>query len=260
MENSGKNKRGKILFVIIIIVAGVLGGAASILEKYLRDRGTDLPGAARAIVSGMWKEITIFAVVSTLVWIGVVIYFYLKSARLERSIDPDDDESAVLLSGNISKTLLILNTGVPIAFLLNNVTMYAMWITNSHAEGGNGLGWSYFAVLALFVAVVVVYYIIARGNVDMQMRLDPARRGDVHSIFFHKQWEETSDEAQKIILYKSGYDAYIVMLHVTVLLEVISMVTMEMFHTGILPSVYIFVIWITGQFVNDYKQYKMEKA
>ena len=49
---------------------------------------------------------------------------------------------------------------------------------------------------------------MSRFIVELEKKLNPEKKGDVIETNFSKKWEDSCDEAQKMIIYEAGYRAY----------------------------------------------------
>lgn len=77
-------------------------------------------------------------------------------------------------------------------------------------------------------------------------RINPEKKGNLFTLNFHKTWMESCDEAQKMIVYRSGYRAYLAVNIVCVICYCVLLVLEIVLQTGLVPIVLVGVIWLVN--------------
>jgi hypothetical protein len=93
----------------------------------------------------------------------------------------------------------------------------------------------------------------------MIKKFNPEKKGSAFDMNFQKQWEDSCDEGQKLVLYKSGYTAYKYVNYTCLILLVLGMVSMISFKTGILPILFVSAIYLVTTIAFTVTSMKLEK-
>lgn len=98
-------------------------------------------------------------------------------------------------------------------------------------------------VLVLFATIIVttahnVY------SIKLYKRLAPEKRGDPLDFKFGKEWIDSCDEAEKMLIYKASYSTYKLMQVVLLAVWVLTAILGPFFDIGIYPMVIITIIWL----------------
>ena len=62
---------------------------------------------------------------------------------------------------------------------------------------------------------------------------------------FNKEWLASCDEAQKLMIYEAAYKAFQATQMTCMVMWILALMGMMMFGIGIMPSVCVFIIWLT---------------
>ena len=122
---------------------------------------------------------------------------------------------------------------------------------------------------SLIVAMVATGVFVA-GNlaqlkqqqlmVDLEKEMNPSKKGSVYDAKFRDKWEESCDELEKIIIYKSAYKAYKTTALTCVILWIVTATLSIAFKTGPLPSVAVTVIWLVQTVSYCREAMKLERG
>lgn len=97
---------------------------------------------------------------------------------------------------------------------------------------------------AIFIACFVYDGLMQARYIKLLQQTHPEKRGDVSSLRFQQQWLDSCDEAEKEVIYRSAYKAYISTTQAIGLLLVLTMLAHLFFHTGILAIVTVGIIYL----------------
>ena len=101
------------------------------------------------------------------------------------------------------------------------------------------------AALVAFIASVLGQAKIQQLLTDFIKIMHPDKMGSTYDFKFSEKWEESCDELEKLMIYKSAFKAY----KTTNLACCVALVVMILlslyFHYGPLPAVIVVVIWLT---------------
>lgn len=81
-------------------------------------------------------------------------------------------------------------------------------------------------------------------QVDFMKHMSPSMKGSVYDRKFHEKWEESCDEAEKLVIYRASYRAFRVANTVCSAGWAVLTVGTMIFHYGCLPSVVIAALWL----------------
>lgn len=111
-----------------------------------------------------------------------------------------------------------------------------------------------FAMILLdFVICLIIVLAAQKKIVNMLKIMNPEKKGSIFDSSFRRKWEESSDEGQQLIIYKSAYKAFIVSNTTCMVLWVVGIICDFAFHTGLLPIAFVILIWFI-QVVTAYRE------
>ena len=96
--------------------------------------------------------------------------------------------------------------------------------------------------------------------VDLEKEMNPSKRGSVYDAKFRDKWEESCDELEKIIIYKSAYKAYKTTALTCVILWIVTATLSIAFKTGPLPSIAVSIIWLVQTVSYCREAMKLERG
>lgn len=200
---------------------------------------------------------------ASLVFTVLMIRYRAIMKRLYRSLSPDgeDDKTLNEMDKTISKAGIVMALVTPAELVFMSVLLYLL---DLDIQAGSEQAWSPLWVVGFSAAFLVccagsiLTFFLYRSMVELLKKVNPEKKGEVMDLFFHRQWEASSDEAQKLIIYESGYRGYIAMVFASYIMEVLAFVSLLLFDTGILPCLFIGVIAIAGTLATALSQYRLE--
>lgn len=111
-----------------------------------------------------------------------------------------------------------------------------------------------FAMILLdFVICLIIVLAAQKKIVNMLKIMNPEKKGSIFDSSFRRKWEESSDEGQQLIIYKSAYKAFIVSNTTCMVLWIVGIICDFAFHTGLLPIAFVILIWVI-QVVTAYRE------
>ena len=110
----------------------------------------------------------------------------------------------------------------------------------------NFIGWvlTLLSVLGSMLFSLVVSIILTQKVVNFAKELNPEKQGSVYDINFGKKWLNSSDEAEKFVMYKSSYTSMKATSYTCMGLWLFCLIGMMSFGFGVLPLVMVVVIWL----------------
>ncbi len=227
---AGVKTWGKMLFYIVI--GGVVGGTASMLILILRETGgfTGLDG----IYEEMLKWMPAVQTAAFLILFLPSLVYYIRAARgMKRMYSDEEDEQNDQDQG---KAMLISSTNIIVEFLLFGLA------ADPDYDG-------MMVSVGLFFVFTIICCIQQALLVFQIKRRTPIMKGDPLSWNFQKEWEGSMDEATKMITYRSGYKAYLVVQKGQLLFSVLAVIGRMLLSTGAFPVIISCGLWLVGNTV-----------
>ena len=70
-------------------------------------------------------------------------------------------------------------------------------------------GFPFFIAVTVYLIVMMLYSVIMQQKyVNFAKLINPKKKGSVFDLKFHKKWEDSCDELEKLMIYKAGYKTY----------------------------------------------------
>ena len=104
----------------------------------------------------------------------------------------------------------------------------------------------FFVGIAAFFAIMVEMIIIQQKCVDTAKQTSPEKKASVYDMRFQKKWMADCDEAEKIMIGKCAYKAYLATNTVCAILAIALAVCALVFNIGFLPSLVVCLVWIVS--------------
>ena len=124
----------------------------------------------------------------------------------------------------------------------------------------DGHAFRFLAACIVFIACFIYEYFWQIRYVKLLQKTHPEKKGEPSSLKFQEQWLESCDEAEKEIIYRSAYKAYMTVNRTVPVLLVGTMVAHLYFDTGMFAVVVVSVIWLLMQFTYSHYCVKLRKT
>ena len=194
-----------------------------------------------------------------LVFAFVFIYSltgYIKSKKAIAAWDGEDEDYIEKVEAKLDVIISILTIGLILVYSIFAVCFYGSFRLATDEE--------YFRLVPLNAAtyilfIVTIFYntFIQRACVELVKKINPEKKGDTLSVNFSKEWEQSMDEAQQLMLYEAGYRTYKVMNMVLLIVWLICTMGI-LFGMGLLPSLIVSALWLTSTITYSIYGYKIE--
>lgn len=236
IKNSEDRKSLKKL-IIIMVIAMFLGGIFGFCSALAGDAPASVISTG---VSRILKAVVPLAipVVVAVCWIVYGI-FYQKSKRLYRTWNGEEEETVNRVEIWLSYMMIIPTVAMVVIFFVYACTFSMGMLT------GAGYPEYYFLLETGFYALGVISIIVMQYQiVDFEKRINPEKRGSVFDIKFAKKWEDSCDEAERLLIYKSAYQAYQAVNYCCIALWVFCAMGSVVWQFGVLPVTMVSIIWL----------------
>ena len=248
--------RGVKIIAIACVIGSVIGGGTGMLRFVLLSRGIILNSAwALQQIRSMLIPIlgVIFAVT---VLLEEICMRKLKGICVCQPAADDEEcdrlEYEEEKEGAFGMNISVVSQVLSILVLTFGYSM--KYITS------DGHAFRFLAACIVFIACFIYEYFWQIRYVKLLQKIHPEKKGEPSSLKFQEQWLESCDEAEKEIIYRSAYKAYMTVNRTVPVLLVGTMVANLYFDTGMFAVVVVSVIWLLTQFTYSHYCIKLREA
>ena len=223
--NKKSNLKIYIIFAVMIL--------ASLLGGFLAGR---LAAVNKDTLDGInWDHIwwitadTLPIVYGVLMLATFVVSFvmYGKIKRMIRGWDGENEDVIVDIESRIT------TASFP-------VCIYAVDRTYSDGRG------TFLTVLSelVFLISMTLYCVVEKLVIDEEKKLNPEKSGNIFDMHFRRDWENTSDEAELIMIAKSSKKGFMTGIKAGFVMWILTFMSMFAFDTGVMPIVAVGLVLI----------------
>ena len=261
-ENKAALKKFIPMLIVCALIGGLVGGASSFIGY--SDFSGSIVEAALLIVNMVspWAVIILGVLSFIVCW---VIYrkaraMYegaLTSAKVtgESGESGEPDEQIIeAVEDKLSQGMFILSVIMIVQMLFFGIMMADL---ENIADSSFALA---MAAAGVFVAGNLAQLKQQQLMVDLEKEMNPSKKGSVYDAKFRDKWEESCDELEKVIIYKSAHKAYKTTALTCVILWIVTATLSIAFKTGPLPSVAVTVIWLVQTVSYCREAMKLERG
>ena len=241
-----KNKQHTYLHYTLLFLLFTGGGAvagaafsASGIENYISG---SMAAVGDVILRGVGKNMIFLMVLDIAIAVIVGEASLSRMKKLSVLLERAEDEEADFLEYKIEKAGSVGIIGSQIA-IVAGIILVALWYSDFSRNPENKES------VVLAGAVLLIAGCFYQGfwqvrYVKLIQKMEPTKKGDPTSMKFQKQWLESCDEAEKILIYQSGYRTYCLMSVLLPFLTVVTMLGHLFYETGLLAIFVVGFLWI----------------
>lgn len=111
----------------------------------------------------------------------------------------------------------------------------------------------------LSVTATILNLVIQKLTLDIEKKLNPEKQGNIFDFNFLKVWMHSCDEAEKMIVYKAGYEAFLKTNITCIILCMIAFVVTLLFRTDVFALIFVCIIWFVNNLSYMLRAAKLEK-
>lgn len=249
------NRKAIPKFILIMLLSLILGGAIGFFSaKYSLNVLSDSLKSAGAFFGAY---IAPYLMLITAVIVPLVCFSLYKNAKkILSSWDGEDEEVYNVADKKLSVIMWITSAALILSFFL---------ITASYSVGFSAFESKRHTLpvlvgIASFFAILIEAVLIQQKCVDAVKAMNPEKTASVYDTKFQKKWLDSCDEAEKIMIGKCSYKAYLATNSVCLILSVVLAIFALVFETGFLPSLAVCLIWLVNQSAYLKEAMKYSKA
>lgn len=247
VENKKEDKQALVKFLIVLACSFLVGIVAGIGMAFLKD-ATELPATISVTVQSVVVMLAPYASIVFVVVMGMALLFTHKKASAMAAVwDGEDEEEYAKIDNMLANVLSALSIGMVIVYFFFAVGFEDI------AERSIMADLCYFFG---FIAALVVIIVGQSAIIKLTKELNPEKKGSVYDMKFIDKWEDSCDEAEKILIYKCAYKTYTQMSVLYVGLWIFCVFGNFIFHFGFMPVTMVSVLWLCQVcFYTHYSKY-----
>ena len=262
-KNKRENRAALKKFIPMLIVCAVIGGITGGVSSFIgySDFSGSIAEAALLIVNMMSPWAVIILGVSSFIacWAiyrkaRAMYQEALAAAEADGESGEPDEQIFEEVEDKLSQGMFILSVIMIVQMLFFGIMMAELENLAVHS----------FAITMVATGVFVVGNLAQLKQqqlmVDLEKEMNPSKKGSVYDAKFRDKWEESCDELEKIIIYKSAYKAYKTTALTCVILWIVTATLSIAFKTGPLPSIAVTVIWLVQTVSYCREAMKLERG
>ena len=246
VENKKEDKKffGKFLIILACsFVVGIVAGFGMAFMKAV-DAATVISDAIYGFVTAVAPYVSVAFV---LVMGTVLLFAYSTSKKWIAAWDGENEEEYQKIDNFLGNILSAFNIGTVITYFFFAVGFEDILGRSGMADACYLLGFIAALALIIFGQNVII---------NLTKEMNPEKKGSVYDTKFIDKWEDSCDEAEKILIYKSAYKTYVMMSHVFIGLWVFCVFGSHVFSWGLMPVTMVSVLWLCQIcFYTHYSKY-----
>ena len=214
-------------FLLVILVAGVLGGIAGFFTAMAADLGT--LDAILVRLDQMMRTITPWAIpVCTAALLIPGFCLYRSAKKRYAAWDQESDEEYQIMEGQLSYALLMST----LAMLFDFFFLAASFLYDSSIQS-----------VIFFPISMILLILLQQKVVDQTRSMNPEKRGSVYDVNFQKKWLDSCDELERAQMGQACFHAYKIMNMVCPALWLVLVFLNYVADVGLLPIFVVILLW-----------------
>ncbi len=242
MSKQRKEKSEIKLIIIFLLVLGACYVSGYFFGTMGARYEDNMKEIAYMVGNGAVLAFPMFYVFINALVIVASLVIYIIAKKQSKLWDGESEEIIDNVEKNLNKSIILINTLMVADVFFYGVMVYITMYTTL----GENFGDEMFALgTAVFLVSYALMMVLYKLIVDLVKKLNPEKKGSVFDIRFIKEWENSSDEGEKLIMYKAAHKAYHVASIACVVVWGIAFSGMLIFQTGLLPLFCVSAVWVT---------------
>ncbi len=240
----GERLRRSILIFIGVMVLCFIGGYISgMISGRIRRAGLNIGTIKEIIYGGLTAVIPIL-------YVGINVIFFVFSyvllGKYIRQAKVWDGEDEVYIKAVENGFSDICSIGGIIMIL--NFMLFATCLFLGTRDGVTGEIQDQIYLLSMSTLIIsLILFSVQQALILKHIkRVNPEKKGNLFTLNFYKTWMASCDEAQKMIVYRSGYKAYLAVNIACLICYCVLLVLEIVLQTGLVPIVMIGGIWLVN--------------
>lgn len=236
--NKKSNLKIYIIFAIMILVSllgGFLAGRLAAVNKDTLD-GINWDNIWRIVADTL-------PIAYGVLMLAVFVVSFVMYGKIKRTIsgwDGENEDVIVDIESRITTASYLPCVIVFVGLVLFPVCIYAVDRTYSDGRG------TFLTVLSelVFLISMALYCVVEKLVIDEEKKLNPEKSGNIFDMHFRRDWENTSDEAELIMIAKSSKKGFMTGIKAGFVMWILTFMSMFVFDTGVMPIVAVGLVLI----------------
>jgi len=222
---------------LLILFIGVVGGVIS----FFIDRA-DLSSVTKSIYGILAIVIPGLFLIFNAISISVSEIYLRKAKKLFENHDEENEDELTEIENSLNTPIqfLVVTAILNLAFISGIIELTELTDVYNGFTAVIVIGTVAITLLSVFIQII-----IARNYIELVKRINPEKQGDYLDKNFEMNWEESCDEGEKLIMYKSAYASFRATNICCSILWFVCLFLQITFGTGVLPVLCISAIWLT---------------
>lgn len=235
----GASKKTMVKFVVILLGALLAGFFGGMGMSALKNVNMSDFGAKAAEWYQMCGHYLFLAVEAILFVLSLV--FYCQGKKMAQNWDGESEDAIEAAEKKLEYPIVFGNVA-----LISNLAFFAsgVWVTNDLEVTKSRVAFIIAFYLVVFILSYVWILILQNATIKVVKQINPEKQGSIFDSKFQKKWEESCDEAEKLMVYKSAWHAFKVVNTACVVLWLITLISMMNFHTGLFPVLCVCILYL----------------
>lgn len=250
-----KDKKIFIKYLAMLAIFFLFGMGCGVAAKFLGDMAGNYESAFEVLTRALGYAVPVIFIVGNISIFLVSLRIYHKARKMGDMWDGEEETLIDELERLQNYPILLSNIA-----LICNFVFFAVNIEltiDQIKSGGSLLFWMNIVV---FLVSYGLEMIVIKLVYDLEKKLNPEKKGNVFDMHFNRKWLESSDEAQKQIIYISAYSAYQAANKACAVLCAIAVAAQLCLGTGVFPIICICTIWIVLVVTSTRMTMKLENG
>lgn len=226
-------------FLVIMLIAFFVGGIVGFCSGMVEGEPADViaNGLYWFLRTGLPYFIPALLVIQ---WV-VYAVLYRKSKNLYASCGEEDEETVERVEIWLSYLLLVSSIALICYFFVFGCSTSIYFGMLEEISP-----FYYFGIMLSYVLGVVSCLFVQFKVVSFTKEINPEKNVSIFDTKFAEKWEESCDEAEQLMIYKSAYQAYKAVNMCCIVLWVLCSVGSFVWDIGVLPVTMVSVIWMVS--------------
>lgn len=225
----------------IYIIAGVLlGGILGVGMAFVKFGNID--AVNKTLNHVVVTRLPGSMVIITLLVAIIVTIIYYKSRKAFQNWDGETEEIIEKVETRLSCAIWLTTMNT----IWNYFVFGAVFCMNYWKQIENGETGSAMLLVGTFLIGLVLCIVEQQKLVNLEKEINPEKKGSIYDAKFLKVWEDSCDEAELLMIYKSGYKSYKVTQMLCQVLWTFCVLGGFIWDFGIVPVLIVSIVWATN--------------
>jgi hypothetical protein len=254
-DNNDKKSNHKILIIFISILAvSAVGGYIAGRVVARAERNVSLVNLACEVKEFLVGATPFVFIVVSILGIIISLVSFMRCQVMYKKLqnDKENDDLWDALEEKLNQPMILSS-----AFCLVVLCLFLCCMVIACQEQYQPV--LFIAISLSFVADYVVVIVIQKLIIDIEKELNPEKRGNVLDVNFQKVWMNSCDEAQKMIVYKAGYKAYLSTNVACLILVLVAFIYSSIVKTDLVALIFVCIILFVNNMSYLLRAARLEK-